>query len=82
MAQDLAERLWWQAARRDPSRVARHLSYQKGADGIYQLDESAWLNDFSYVLQELGVGDWLGNVKDMAFQREIVPGVQMAGSIA
>jgi len=46
MAQNLAERLCWQVARRDDSRVARRLYRQPVGDGVYQLDEGAWLDDF------------------------------------
>ena len=55
MAQNLAERLCWQAARRDDSRVARRLYRKQVVDGVYRLDEGALLDDFFYFLQELGV---------------------------
>ena len=45
-------------------------------DGVYQLDEGALLDDFCYFVQELGVGDWLGDVQSTAVQREMVPVVQ------
>ena len=73
VAHNLAERVCWQAARRDDSRVARRLYNQQVVDGVYQLDEGARLDDFFYVLQELGVGDWLGEVQGTAVQREMVP---------
>lgn len=76
MAQNLAERLCWQVARRDDSRVARRLYRKQVVDGVYQLDEGALLDDFCYFLQELGVGDWLGDVHGTAVQREMVPVVQ------
>jgi hypothetical protein len=76
IAQNLAERLCWQVARRDDSRVARRLYKKQVVDGIYQLDEGALLDDFFYFLQELGVGDWLSNVQGTAVQREMVPFVQ------
>jgi Transposase DDE domain len=76
VAQNLAERLCWQAARRDDSRVARRLYNKQVVDGVYQLDEGALLDDFFYFLQELGVGDWLGEVQGTAVQREMVPFVQ------
>jgi DDE family transposase len=74
--QNLAERLCWQAARRDDSRVARRLYRKQVVDGVYQLDAGALLDDFFYFLQELGVGDWLGEVQGTAVQREMVPFVQ------
>jgi hypothetical protein len=52
--QNLAERLCWQAAYRDDSRVARRLYHKPVVDGVYQLDEGALLDDFFYFLQELG----------------------------
>ncbi|MBI3327269.1 MAG: hypothetical protein HYZ81_11285 [Nitrospinae bacterium] len=58
MTQNLAERLCWQVARRDDSRIARRLYRKQVVDGVYQLDEGALLDDFIYFLQELGVGDW------------------------
>jgi hypothetical protein len=76
VAQNLAERLCWQVARRDDSRVARRLYRKQVVDGVYQLDEGALLDNFFYFLQELGVGDWLGEVQGTAIQREMVPCVQ------
>jgi hypothetical protein len=58
MTQDLAERLCWQAARRDDSRVARRLYRKQVVDGIYRLDEGALLHNFFYFSHELGVVDW------------------------
>ena len=74
--QNLAERLCWQAARRDDSRVARRLYRKQVVDGVYQLDEGALLDDFFYFLHELGVVDWLNDVHRTAIQREMVPVVQ------
>src|SRR6266511_672623 len=74
--QNLAERLCWQAARRDDARVARRLYRKQVVDGVYQLDAAALLDDVFYFLQELGVGDWLGEVQGTAVQREMVPFVQ------
>ena len=76
LTQNLAERLCWQAARRDDARVARRLYRKQVVDGVYQLDEGALLDDFFYFLQELGVVDWLGDVQGTAVQREMVPFVQ------
>jgi hypothetical protein len=55
--QNLAERLCWQAADRDDSRVARRLYWQQVVNGVYQVDAGALVDDFFYFLQELGVGD-------------------------
>jgi hypothetical protein len=76
VVQNLAERLCWQAARRDDSRVARRLYRKQVVDGVYRLDEGALLDDFFYFLHELGVLDWLGDVQGTAVQREMVPFVQ------
>jgi hypothetical protein len=76
MAQNLAERLCWQVARRDDTRVARRLYRKQVVDGVYRLDEGALLDDFFYFLQELGMGDWLSDVQGTAVQREMVPFVQ------
>ena len=73
---NLAERSCWQVACRDDSRVARRLYRKQVVDGGYQLDEGALLDDFFYFLQELGVGNWLGEVQGTAVQREMVPVVQ------
>jgi Transposase DDE domain len=76
MTTNVAERLCWQVARRDDSRVARRLYRKQVVDGVYRLDEGALLDDFCYFLQELGVVDWLGDVQGTAVQREMVPFVQ------
>src|SRR6266498_418634 len=74
--QNLAERLWWQAARRDDSRVARRLYRKQVVDGVFRLDEGALLDDFFDFLHELGVVNLLDNVQGTAVQREMVPVVQ------
>jgi hypothetical protein len=74
--QNLAERLCWQAARRDDARVARRLYRKQVVDGVYQLDQGALLDDFFYFLQQLGVVDWLHDIRSTAIQREMVPVVQ------
>jgi hypothetical protein len=43
VTQNLAERLCWQAARRDDARVARCLYRKEVIDGVYRLDEGALL---------------------------------------
>jgi DDE family transposase len=76
MAQNLAERLCWQAARRDDSRVARRLYRKQVVEGVYRLDAGALLDDFFHFLHELGVVDWLNGVQGTAVQRVMVPCVQ------
>ena len=73
IAQDLAERLCWQVARRHDARVARRLYRKQVVDGVYRLDEGALLDDFLYCLQQLGVVDLWGHVQGTAVQRELVP---------
>ena len=68
--QNLAERLCWQAAYRDDSRVARCLYRKQVVDGVYRLDEGALLDDFFYFLHQLGVVDLLGHVQGTAVQRQ------------
>ena len=76
IAQNLAARLCWQAARRDDSRIARRLYRKPVVDGVYRLDAGAVLDDCCYFLHELGVVDWRGEVQGTAVQREMVPCVQ------
>jgi hypothetical protein len=76
ITQNLAERLCWQAAQRDDSRVARRLYRKEVVDGVYRLDEGALLDDFFHFLRELGVLDLMECVQGKAIQREMVPGVQ------
>jgi hypothetical protein len=76
IAQNLAERLCWQAARRDDVRIARRLYRKQVIDGVYRLDEGAVLDDFFHFLHELGVADWLTDVQGTAIQRVMVPFVQ------
>jgi Transposase DDE domain len=74
--QNLAERLCWQAARRDDSRVARRLYQKQMVDGVYRLDEGALLDDFFHFMRELGGVDLMARVQGTAIQREMVPVVQ------
>jgi hypothetical protein len=46
LAQNLAERLCWEVARRDDTRIARRLYHKQEVDGVYRLDEGAVLDDF------------------------------------
>ena len=73
IAENLAERLCWQAAHRDDSRVARRLYRKQVVDGVYRLDEGALLDEFFHFLRQLGVLDGLGDVHGTAVQREMVP---------
>src|SRR5919198_4191485 len=76
IAQNLAEQLCWQAGRRDDSGVARRLYRKQVVDGVYRLDEGALLDDFFSFLQQLGVVDWLSDVRSTTIQREMVSVVQ------
>src|ERR671918_604867 len=76
ITQNLAERMCWQVARRDDMRIARRLYRKQVVDGVYRLDEGALLDDFFYFLQQLGVVDWLSDVRSTTIQREMVPVVQ------
>jgi hypothetical protein len=55
ITQNLAERLCWEVARRDDSRVARRLYRKQLVDGVYRLDAGALLDDFLHFLQAIGV---------------------------
>lgn len=76
LTQNLAERLCWQVARRDDTRVARRLYRKQLVDGVYRLDEGALLDDFFHFLQVSGVMGLLEQVYGAAIQREMVPFVQ------
>jgi len=76
ITQNLAERVCWEVARRDDTRIARRLYQKQVVDGVYRLDEGAWLDDFFHFLRALGVMDLLADVQGTAIQREMVPFVQ------
>jgi Transposase DDE domain len=76
ITQNLAERLCWEVARRDDSRVARRLYRKQVVDGIYRLDQGALLDEFFHFLQTLGVMALLEQVYGVAIQRVMVPFVQ------
>jgi len=76
LTQNLAERLCWQVARRDDTRVARRLYRKQLVDGVSRLDEGALLDDFFHFLQACGVMGLLEQVYGAAIQREMVPFVQ------
>jgi hypothetical protein len=62
ITQNLAERLCWQAARRDDARIVRRLYRKEVVDGVYRLDEGALLDDFFYFLRAVGVVDLMEHV--------------------
>jgi Transposase DDE domain len=76
ITQNVAERLCWEVARRDDSRVARRLYRKQEIDGVYRLDEGAVLDDFFHFLQSSGVMALLEEVHGAAIQREMIPYVQ------
>jgi len=76
ITQHLAERLCWEIARRDDSRVARRLYRKPLVDGVYRLDEGALLDDFFHFLQAIGVMSLLEEAHGAAIQRAMVPFVQ------
>jgi hypothetical protein len=76
ITQNLAERLCWEVARRDDSRVARRLYRKQLVDGVYRLDEGALLDDFLHFLQAIGVMALLEEVHGAAIHRQMLPFVQ------
>jgi hypothetical protein len=76
ITQNLAERLCWEAARRDDTRIARRLYRKQVIDGVYRLDEGAVLDEFFHFLEELGMLDRMAQVRSTARAREMVPVVQ------
>jgi hypothetical protein len=76
ITQNVAERLCWEVARRDDSRVARRLYRKPEVDAVYRLDEGAVLDDFFHFLQSIGVLALLEEVHGAAIQREMLPFVQ------
>jgi hypothetical protein len=58
--------------------VARRLYRKQVVDGVYRLDEGAWLDDFCYFLDKPRVINLLGDVQDIAIYRQIVPYGQYA----
>jgi hypothetical protein len=76
ITQNLAERLCWEVARGDESRVARRLSRKPLVDGVYRRDEGALLDDFVHFLQAIGVMGLLEEAPGPAMHRERVPCVR------
>jgi hypothetical protein len=71
--QNLAERLCWEVATRDDSRVARRLYRKQVIDSVYRLDEGAVLDDFFHFLQSLGVLALFAQACGAGIRREMVP---------
>jgi len=76
ITQNLAERLCWEVARRDDSRVARRLYRQQLVEGVYRLDAGALLDDFCHFLQAIGVMALWEEAQGAAIHRERLPFVQ------
>jgi hypothetical protein len=76
ITQNLAERLCWEVARRDDSRVARRLYRKPLVDGDYRLDEGALLDAFCHFLQAINVMTLLEEAHGAALHRQMVPFVQ------
>jgi hypothetical protein len=71
--QNLAERLCWQVAHRDDTRVARRLERKQAVEGVYRREERAVLDDFFHFLQARGGLALLEEVHGLAIQRQMVP---------
>src|SRR5919108_3646948 len=76
LTETLAERLCWEFARRDDSRVARRLYRKQLVDGVYRLDEGALLDDVLHFLPAIGVMALLEEAHGAAIHRQMVPFVQ------
>lgn len=76
ITQNLAERLCWQGARRDDTRIARRWYRKQVVDGVYRRDEGALLDDFCHFLQERGVMAMLQETHGAGIDRVMVPFVQ------
>jgi hypothetical protein len=78
MTQNLAERLCWEVARRDDTRIGRRLYRKQVVDGVYRLDEGAVLDELFHFLDQVGVMVLLTEVHGAAIQRAMLPFVQYA----
>jgi hypothetical protein len=76
ITQHLAERLCWEALRRDDTRIARRLYRKQGIDGVYRLDEGAVSDEFFHFLEELGVLEQMAQGQGTALERAMIPCVQ------
>jgi hypothetical protein len=73
LPQNLAERLCWEVARRDDTRVARRLYRQQAVNGVSRLDAGVLVDDFFQFLRTIGVTALLEEAHGAAIQREMVP---------
>lgn len=73
ITQNLAERLCWEVARRDDTRIARRLYRKQVVDGVYRLDEGAVLDDFFHFLEQVGVMALLAEAHGAGIQRQMLP---------
>src|SRR5262244_3797514 len=76
ITQNLAERLCWEVARRDDTRIARRLYRKQVVDGVYRLDEGAVLDDFFHFLEQVGVMALLAEVHGAGPEREMLRFIQ------
>ena len=76
ITENLTERLCWEVARRDETRITRRPYRKPVVDRVYRLDKGALLDDFLHLLGALGVMDLPADVHGTAIQREMVPFVQ------
>jgi hypothetical protein len=76
ITQTLAERMCWQVARRDDTRIARRLYRKRRVDGVYRLNEGALLDDCFHFLPAIEVMPLLEQVDGTALQRERLPVLQ------
>ena len=70
---NLAERWCWQVARREEVRVARRLYRKPLGDGVYPWDAGALREECFHCRRELGIADWLEDVRGQGLRRELVP---------
>lgn len=76
ITQKLAERLCWEVARRDDSRIARRLYRKQLVDGVYRLDEGALLDAFFHFLPAIGVMTLLEEAHGVTIHRQMIPFIQ------
>jgi hypothetical protein len=69
ITQNLTERMCWEGARRDDTRMARRLYRKQVVDGVYRLDEGALLEDLFHFLRAIGVMELLEEAHGAAIQR-------------
>jgi hypothetical protein len=72
----LAERVCWQVARRDDSRVARRLYRKPVGDGVSPLDGGAVVDACVQCLEEREGLTWRQHARGTGVERERVPRVQ------